>query len=221
VVTILVSGSGTAIGKTQVTAALARVAFQHGRDVQIIKPVQTGVAAHEPSDADLAAKLAGLPSDCAHTLRRYRAALAPISAALAEGSKLKIKTVIREVLALPPTDIRLIEGAGGVAVGLGLQRWDWVEFADAVHADAVVLVVKDKLGAINLSRLVYSYCGWKSREDTSCGVFLNAVTTPPSDVAASTRWTLGKGRIPLWGELACGSLDPVLHYSKLKKWLVS
>ena len=220
-VTILVSGSGTGVGKTLVTGALAQMAARHSRSVQIIKPVQTGVTGREPSDAEIAAKLADLPPDCVHTLRRYQAPLAPLAAALAEGASLQIKEVLQEISTLPPVDVRLVEGAGGVAVPLGPDGWDWVDFAQAVRADAVVLVVANQLGAINQSRLVYDYVRGKSRKEISCGIFLNAITRPPQDVASSTRWALETCAVPLWGDLAADAADPVLHDPKLKKWLMS
>ncbi len=42
---IVVTGTGTEIGKTVVTAALAAVALSAGRSVAVLKPAQTGVAA--------------------------------------------------------------------------------------------------------------------------------------------------------------------------------
>jgi dethiobiotin synthetase len=219
VVTILVSGSGTGVGKTRVTAALAHTARQHGRTVQIIKPVQTGVILPEPSDAEIVAQLAGLAPDCVYTLRRYRAPLSPLAAVAAENAQLDIKEIIREIFNLPPVDIRLIEGAGGAAVPLGPNGWDWMEFADEIHAHAVILVVPDELGAINQSRLVYDYARSKYRDRPPCGVLLNALTPPPPDVAASTREALQACGVPLCGELAAGALDPVLHCPALIEWL--
>ncbi|MGA2053494.1 MAG: dethiobiotin synthase [Opitutales bacterium] len=209
--TLLVSGSGTGVGKTRVVGALARVAARNGRSVQIIKPVQTGLAPGEPSDADLAAQFADLPPNWAHTLRRYPAALAPLDAACAASEPLDIKSVIQEILSLPPPTIRLIEGAGGVAVPLAANGWDWVEFAEAVHADAVILVVPDELGAINQSRLVCDYFWSKYRERPPGSVFLNALRPPPPEVAASTRAALEACGIPLWGELAADAGEPVLR----------
>jgi dethiobiotin synthetase len=219
VVTILVSGSGTSVGKTRVVGALARVAARNGRSVQIIKPVQTGVAPGEPSDADLAAKFAGIPAHCAHTLRRYRAPLAPLAAAQAEDASLKIQDVIREISLLPPTDIRLIEGAGGLAVPLGSHGYDWVEFADEIRADAVVMVVPDELGAINQSRMVINYYESKFRPQSPGGIFLNALRPPSPEVAASTRAALAGCDVPLWGELAADAREPVIGYKPLLTWL--
>lgn len=55
----VVSGTGTEIGKTVATAALAAVALAAGRSVAVLKPAQTGVAPGEPGDAAETARLAG------------------------------------------------------------------------------------------------------------------------------------------------------------------
>jgi len=208
VVTILISGAGTGVGKTRVCAAFARAAFKQQCSVQIIKPVQTGVAPKEASDAEIAAKLAGLPSACAYTLRRYRAPLAPLAAAAKQRAELDIRKVIQEILALPPVDLRLIEGAGGVAVPLGPRGWDWVDFAEEVGAKSVILVVADELGAINQARLVCHYVQGNSQKKLTHQVFLNALRTPPRDVAASTRKALEDVATPVSGELAVNSMEP-------------
>ena len=47
---IVVTGTGTEIGKTVTTAAVAALALAAGRSVAVLKPAQTGVAAGEPGD---------------------------------------------------------------------------------------------------------------------------------------------------------------------------
>ena len=46
----MVTGTGTGVGKTVVTAAIAACARQHGTRVAVVKPVQTGVQLAEPGD---------------------------------------------------------------------------------------------------------------------------------------------------------------------------
>jgi len=217
VLTILVSGSGTDVGKTRVTGALARAAARAGRAVQIVKPVQTGIASGEPTDAELAATFAGLPASCAHTLRRYSAPLAPLAAAAAENASLEIKKVLQEISRLPPAEMRLIEGAGGIAVPLAANGWDWVDFAQTVRADSVVLVVPDQLGAISQCRAYFYYLKMKLGRPLPGGVLLNEVTAASPEVKASIRAALAANEIPLWGELAFDALDPVLH-PPLAQW---
>lgn len=218
VFTLLVSGSGTGIGKTHVVAALASVARQHGRNVQIVKPVQTGVAPHESTDADIAAGLAEAPSQSAVTLQRFSAALAPLAAAAEQHATFDANALAQQVRALPDVDLRLVEGAGGLAVPLASAGWDWVDFAASIRADAVVLVVPDELGAINQSRLVHHYLTTRSRENVPGGIILNALRPAPENVHQSTRAALADAGIPLWGELSHASIAPTL-YAPLTNWL--
>lgn len=245
-VTLLVSGSGTDVGKTYVTAALARLAVGRGQRVQIIKPVQTGVDSGQPSDADLAATLAGLAPEHAHTFRRFPAPLAPLAAAAAAGQNLIMKEVLADLQKLPPTDLRLIEGAGGVAVPLLKNGEDWLDFAALFDVNAVILVVPDQLGAINQARLVYDYyrhkdiknflASWTGAsrsnlnflqklspnlmEKAPAGIILNSIMTPPLEVTTSTREALQNCHIPLWGELAADTMALRLHppLAKLLGW---
>lgn len=216
-VTILISGAGTGVGKTRVCAALARVAAKQGRRVQIVKPFQTGVTTGELGDANVAARLAGLEKNAAHTLRSYPGALAPLAAAKAAGTKFDIKDIFDEIRKLPYTDLRLVEGAGGIAVPLTDDGLDWSNLAAAINVSAVVLVVADELGAINQARMVYHYFNQqpepRDTEKLPCGIFLNAITSRPPEVAASTREALADCKVPVWGELAAEAMEPRLNSS--------
>jgi 8-amino-7-oxononanoate synthase/dethiobiotin synthase len=213
--TILISGADTGIGKTRVTAALARALAASGANVQIVKPVESGTRdADYPGDAENAAALAGLPATAAVTLRRFAAAINPLDAAAAEGGVLVWDELLADYQRLPVCDWRLVEGAGGLAVPLDPSGGDWADFARAIAADAVVLVVADRLGAINQSRLVLDYARTRGLH---AGLWLNQVDgAPPAEVAASTRATLARLGLPLWGELKHGGIEPVrLHLPAL------
>ncbi|MET9111498.1 dethiobiotin synthase, partial [Streptomyces zhihengii] len=76
---IVVTGTGTEIGKTVVTAAVAALAVAGGRSVAVLKPAQTGVAPGEPGDAAEVVRLAGAVT--AAELARFPEPLAPATAA--------------------------------------------------------------------------------------------------------------------------------------------
>ena len=50
VTVMMISGTGTGVGKTVVTAAITALALDRGADVAVVKPAQTGVADGEPGD---------------------------------------------------------------------------------------------------------------------------------------------------------------------------
>ncbi|MGH3907303.1 MAG: AAA family ATPase, partial [Pseudonocardiaceae bacterium] len=81
---LIVTGTGTGVGKTVVTAALAALAVAAGRRVAVLKPAQTGVRAGEPGDVDEVRRLVG-PSVTCRELARYPDPLAPATAAWRAG----------------------------------------------------------------------------------------------------------------------------------------
>lgn len=125
---VIVSGSGTESGKTIVTAALAACALAQGRTVAVIKPVQTGVAADEPGDAQVVGRLTGLQD--VHELVRFAEPLAPGTAALRAGVPgPAIAELADGILALADRDLLIIEGAGGALVHLNAQGQTIVDLA--------------------------------------------------------------------------------------------
>ncbi len=164
--TLFIAGSDTGIGKTRVTGLLAALLPLSGESVQIVKPVETGVTAGDDGDADRAAAYArsarsdGIRVET-HTLRRFPEPLAPLAAAQRAGAALEADTLLAEIDRLPASDWRLIEGAGGLAVPLGRDGSDWSDFAAALPGAHVILVVPDRLGAINQARLTAFYAEGK------------------------------------------------------------
>lgn len=194
--TILISGNDTGIGKTHVTGVLARALAASGQRVQVVKPVQTGVTEGEPGDADLACQACG-PLAKAHTLFRFRRPLAPLQAAAYEGRRCDLGQLLRGVVSLPVCDWRLVEGSGGLAVPLDENGADWADLARELRVQATVLVVEDRLGAINQARLLLSHA--LLRQVPAPLVVLNQIHTLPEEVAFSN----------LEGLQACGA--PVLR----------
>ena len=104
---VFVTGTDTGIGKTLVSAILARA-----WNADYWKPVQTGVS-EEPGDTDTVAQLAQLPPERLH-LPAYvlQAPLSPWAAATLEDTVVDATTIVP-----PTTDAPLIvEGAGGLYV---------------------------------------------------------------------------------------------------------
>ncbi|MBW8782242.1 MAG: dethiobiotin synthase [Verrucomicrobia bacterium] len=195
--TLFVTGSDTGVGKTHATAALAQLLAGTGARVQIVKAVETGRAAGRTGDAARAGELAG--GVAAFTLKTFAAPLAPLAAAEAEGAHLSLEELTAALDALPPCDWRVVEGAGGIAVPVDSDGRDWADFATAIAAERVVLVVADRLGAINQARLAQAYA--ESR-DLRAGVWLNATAPADPQVAAANRVGLLATQVPLWATQA-------------------
>ncbi|HXP58315.1 MAG TPA: dethiobiotin synthase, partial [Streptosporangiaceae bacterium] len=149
---LIVSGTGTGIGKTVTTAAVAALARARGQRVAVVKPVQTGEPPGAPGDLAAVAALTGL--DDLHELARYPDPLSPEAAArTAAAPPLDLRRAADHIAALAEDrDLVLVEGAGGLLV-----RYDpaGTTLADlAAMLDAPVLVVTAAgLGTLNHTAL--------------------------------------------------------------------
>jgi dethiobiotin synthetase len=200
--TILITGTDTGIGKTRVAGIIARLLSQHGR-VQVVKPVESGVAAGRPADALDAAGDWAEP----HTLIALPLPLAPLAAAAQAGVALSLDRLVEVTSALPDCDWRVSETAGGIAVPIDASGADWADYANAAKVDHVVCVVEDRLGAINQARLIAGYCRMKGIR--SAGLWLNAAHANPSEsVLLANREGLKSSDLPLWGESSFGVGTP-------------
>ncbi len=202
---VFVTGSDTGVGKTHVAGLLARRLARDGF-TQVIKPVESGAGHGRPSDAPKAAGKWAEP----HTLLSLPDPLAPLAAARKARRKLDLATLLKLYRALPSAPCRVVEGAGGVAVPLDPSGKDWADFAAAIRPTVAVVVVADRLGAINQSRLAIAYL--RRRFDGPVGVWLNAVQKPSADVAASNRAGLAAAGIPLLGESGRGERSVRFHF---------
>jgi 8-amino-7-oxononanoate synthase len=204
--TILVTGSDTGVGKTHVAASLARLCAGGAVRVQIVKIVETGTGELPGGEGDAcrAARLAGGGVD-ALTLASFPLALSPPASAAAAGAELSLDALVRELRSLPPCDWRICEGAGGIATPVDTQGADWADLAAAAGVHAVVLVVPDRLGAINQARLAH---GRALQAGLRAGVWLNATKPVDAAVAKSNREGIRACRVPVWAEQAFGADGP-------------
>lgn len=146
---VIVSGTGTGVGKTWVAAAVARRLRARGERVCARKPAQSFAPGDGPTDAEVLAAATGEPvARVCPPHRSYEVALAPPMAAAALGRPpFTIADLVAEA-ALPPDGVVLVEGAGGPRSPLA-DDGDTVALARALAADVVVLVARAGLGAIN------------------------------------------------------------------------
>ncbi|WP_327427021.1 MULTISPECIES: dethiobiotin synthase [unclassified Streptomyces] len=149
---LVITGTGTEVGKTVTTAAVAAVAVAAGRSVAVLKPAQTGVRPDERGDADEVARLAGPVTTL--ELARYPEPLAPATAARRAGMPAVRPQQVAEAAAKLATehDLVLVEGAGGLLVRFDDEGGT---LADAARLlDAPVLVVASAgLGTLNTTEL--------------------------------------------------------------------
>jgi dethiobiotin synthase len=152
---LVVTGTGTGIGKTVVTAAIAALATARGDRVAIVKPAQTGVhpgPGSDVPDAETIERLSGVADT--HELARFPDPLSPEAAARVSGlPPLDLAHAAEYIGKLAGSrDLVLVEGAGGLLVrydGAGATLADLA----AMCAAPVLVVVAAGLGTLNHTAL--------------------------------------------------------------------
>lgn len=200
--TIFVSGNDTDAGKTHVLGQLAGTLAARGLNVRIVKLVETGMPREDsPGDADRALAAARVLAGGAGTLSaariaRYAQPLAPTEAARRDGKVFSIEDAKKKLAALPPCDVQLVEGAGGLAVPVDDAGTDWADFARET-ADAALIVVENRLGAISQARLLAAYCDAKGVPAPH--FWLNEIRPQSEGVLASNAAEIPKTGVPVVG----------------------
>jgi dethiobiotin synthetase len=143
---VLVTGTGTGIGKTHLGEAILRAL---PRDVRAIglKPVESGVEEGVLSDAERLARASTFHVQ--HFRLALRTPVAPTVAARLEGVVIdaeRLRGEIARVRAL--ADLALVELPGGLFSPF-VDRTLNIDFGAALAPDATLLVAPDRLGVIH------------------------------------------------------------------------
>lgn len=197
---LVVTGTGTAVGKTVVTAALACHARHAGIDVAVCKPVQTGTDAGDDDLAEVA-RLSGVTQLAG--LARYPQPLAPLAAAEQDGAALpNVDQMLRLIRGLDrPGRLTLVEGAGGLLVELADAGVTLRDLAVELGAAALVVVTAE-LGTLNHTALTLEAL---AAQGVSCaGLVIGSWPARPGPVEASNRSALA-GMAPIRAVLPAGA----------------
>ena len=146
---LIVTGTGTGVGKTVVTAALAACA---AGSVAVVKPAQTGLGPDEPGDLAEVTRLSGVSA--VFEFARFPDPLSPDRAALMSGlPALDRGEAVRRIIDLDDQfDLVIVEGAGGLLVPFDRDGWTLVELARELDAPLLV-VTQAGLGTLNHTAL--------------------------------------------------------------------
>ncbi|MGW7526961.1 dethiobiotin synthase [Streptomyces sp. NPDC054783] len=149
---LVITGTGTEVGKTVTTAAVAAAALAAGRSVAVLKAAQTGVGPDERGDADEVARLAGPVT--ATELARYPEPLAPGTAARRAGMAPvhPHEVADRAAKLAAEHDLVLVEGAGGLLVRFDAAGGTLADAAALLGAP-VLVVAQAGLGTLNTTEL--------------------------------------------------------------------
>ncbi len=153
---VVVLGTGTDVGKTWVSAQVARLLVAAGVPVSARKPVQSYDPGDLSTDAHVLAAATGEDHDAVCRLdRRYEVAMAPPMAADHLGREPFTIAQLAGELTWPidPSPVvSLVETAGGLLSPMAADGTS-LDLVEEVQPDFVVLVADAGLGTINSVRL--------------------------------------------------------------------
>jgi dethiobiotin synthetase len=201
---LFITGTDTEVGKTYVTALIARALRDAGHRVGVYKPAASGcerrgrtlVSEDAVALWEAAEKPGTLDEVCP---QRFAAPIAPHLAARAEGKELDarlLRTGIQPWLAR--SEIVLVEGAGGLMAPMGDQEY----VADLAYdfGFPLVVVARNVLGTINHTLQTLITASTFRDGLPVAGIVLNNPRRPRSDASLATNRA----------ELAARCVPPVL-----------
>lgn len=191
--TVLVTGTGTEVGKTWLTCSVVGELRERGLRVSARKPVQSLDPSEGKSDAELLAEATGEePREVCPPELTYDKALAPPMAAHALGRPIPTTRDLAARLSWPAgCDVGLVEGAGGLRSPLSADG-DNLGLIAELDPDLVVLVGEARLGVVSAVRLATGSLGsWRSV------VFLNRFDATVEAHDLSAAWLRGEDRLDI------------------------
>jgi dethiobiotin synthetase len=210
---VVVTGTGTEVGKTITTAALVAVAHARHERVAVVKPVQTGLAPGEPGDLTDIDRLAG-PVET-HEPVRLPDPLAPDTAARVAGRAIPAvaehAAYVDGLARRGDLDVVLVEGAGGLLVRLDAAGGTLADLAAALVAAGLevtcVVVCAAGLGTLNHSALTAE--ALRARRLPCAGFVVGSWPQPPDQADLAMRCNLEdlptSTGLPLLGVLPAGA----------------
>ncbi len=183
---LFITGTGTGVGKTIFTAALALYLRQCDIDVGVMKPVETGVANvdHPGQDGELLRWAAAINEPPEITCPyRFKMAAAPATASRQEKRSVNYTELLatgKKIIA--HHQFTLIEGAGGLMVPL-VGGFLVADLAKDLGLPLLV-VAEARLGTINHTLL--SLLAARYLEIEIAGYLLNRMPEKPSEAEKST-----------------------------------
>jgi dethiobiotin synthetase len=207
VTVIVITGTGTGVGKTIVTSAIATLAVSVGRKVAVVKAAQAGLNPDGTGDLDVVRRLAG--DVTTREMARYAEPLAPATAARRSGTPtVSPGEVAGAAVELADThDLVLIEGAGGLLVRFDDNGATLADVAWSLGVP-VLIVAQAGLGTLNATALTAEVLLRRGVE--SVGVIVGSWPNDPDLAARCNLEDLPVAAgAPLLGALAegAGGLD--------------
>jgi len=202
---LFITATGTEVGKTVATCAIAAALRREGHSVGVCKPVASGCRRERDDLINEDAEALAHFADCRFPLNtinpvRYRKPLAPAVAAEIEGRSVDedaIAKSLREISAAH--DVTLIEGVGGIMVPLAESRTVLDFMADLDLP--IVVVTEATLGTLNHTAMTCELI--RLRGLRLAGIVVNRYDpeSPDASVASNPMWLAKQNRTKLLATL--------------------
>lgn len=194
-----ITGTGTGVGKTIVTAGIAGHFLSNGKNVSIMKPVQTGTGKSVSDLETVKAIVPGiipLPKLLASPYS-FSLPASPLLAAKSENREINPNTILKafnDASSRTDIDVLLVEGAGGLLVPL-TEEFLMIDLISQMNIPAI-LVSAAGLGTVNHTLL--SIEAMKKRNLKIAGIVINKMPVNPSIVEKDNVKTIEQmGGIPV------------------------
>jgi dethiobiotin synthetase len=144
---VVVSGTGTGIGKTHLAEAILKATARMGLRVLGLKPIETGLAEANASDADRLDHASSFHVQLPGYF--FAEPISPHLAAREAGQRIALEPIVETVHGiLPKADVVLVELPGGLFSPLSDDLVN-ADLALALSPDRTVLVATDRLGVLH------------------------------------------------------------------------
>lgn len=227
---LFVTGTDTGVGKTVVTAALARYLSDNGLRIGVMKPIETGVENPVDPGCDAAlltwAARAGDPADWIAPYR-LKTPVAPAQAAAVENIQIDAYIVADRMRKLAEgKDLLLVEGAGGLMVPV---RGGFL-IADLVKLLNLPLLIVARTGLGTLNHTLLTVFAAMNMDITVAGILLNGLPQDPGpadrDAARQLSMTASAELLGVFPETAGNEKDRVKKLAaeigtlQTRRWLL-
>ena len=209
---LFITGTDTGVGKTYLTALIARQLASQGLRVGVYKPAGSGCDEGNATDSQYLWRAAGCPLTLEDVCpQEFSAPLAPHLAARAEQREVDV-TLLRTGLEpwKDSSDIVLVEGVGGLMSPLSDD--DYVADLIFEFGYPLIVVTPDRIGTINQTLQTLITAATFRGGLPLAGVVLNQVEQS-EDVSRDTNWRELEQRCvpPVIARLRHGSLEAELE----------
>jgi dethiobiotin synthetase len=188
---LFVTGTGTGVGKTIVSAALLAAMREAGEGVRAHKPVATGVgepAGEWPPDHELLGATAGMAAEEVAPLR-FAPAVSPHLASRIAGETIDPAELVQSARGAARADeILIVEGVGGLLVPLG----DDFSVLDLAVALGLPLIVAAGAGLGTINHTLLTIAAARAAALDVRAVVLTPWPEEPSVMECSNRETIAR-----------------------------